>query len=798
MKTRACLFSLVCLCILIFPLEIARADGIIIPDPPVCDPGPCPPPPCPGPGGCLPALPMSQLAIRYHHVTVKIQDQVAITHVDQIFFNPNPWTVEGTYIFPIPADAAVTSFVLWVDGQPMEGKVLSAEEARKTYEEIVRTQRDPALLEYAGRGAVQARIFPIPPAGERRIEVEYSQALSLENGLVRYIYPLNTEKFSTQPLESVSIKVDIQSNIPIRAAYSPTHEVSLDRQDDHHVIAGYEATNVKPESDFGLYYSLGEDQAFHLLSYRDPADLSDPDGFFLLMLAPRPDVSQNTLPKDLILVLDHSGSMDGEKYQQAQEAVRYILNHLNPEDRFNLIAFSTGVDAYASSLQPATEASQAISWIERLNAAGSTDINRALLEAAALVDPERPAYMIFLTDGLPTEGEIDSQKILNNLSATAPKNLRLFTFGVGFDVDTFLLDSLAQAHHGASTYVKPGERLDEVLSGFYARISTPVLTDLKLDFAGVSAYDIYPDPLPDLFSGSAIMIAGRYHGEGGAATLTLTGKVNGQEQTFTYPDEEFSSGSVEAGSTLSALPRLWATRKIGYLLNQVRLQGADRETIDQIVKLSIRYGIVTEYTSYLVTEPMPLGGAEQDRIAEQQYQALATAPAAVSGSSAVQKAAGQNAMAGAEAAPSAPAAADQVHNIGSRTFVFSDGIWIDTTFNPDTMKTTKVSFLSDDYFKLLEAHPELAAFFAQGERVILLVGDTAYEVVQADEATSPLVIAPILTPTEPVNNTPPVSTQEPEGMTVASKTSVGGTPLCGSGLLVILLPLGMIIIFRRR
>jgi Ca-activated chloride channel family protein len=686
-----------------------------------------------------------------------------------------------------------------VDGKPVEGKVLSAEEARKTYEEIVRTQRDPALLEYAGRGAVQARIFPIPPDGERRIELEYTQALTADHGLVQYIYPLNTEKFSNQPLENVSIKVEIRSSIPIRAAYSPTHNVSLDWQDNHHIIAGYEATNIKPDSDFGLYYSLGEEQAFHLLSFRDPADLTDPDGFFLLMLAPRPDVSQSPLPKDLILVLDHSGSMEGEKFQQAQEAARYILNHLNPEDRFNLIAFSTEVDPYASSLQPATNASQAISWIDHLSAAGSTDINRALLEAAALVDPERPTYAIFLTDGLPTEGEIDSQKILNNLSGAAPKNFRLFTFGVGFDVDTVLLDSLAQEHHGASTYVKPGERLDEILSGFYTRISTPVLTDLKLDFAGVSAYDIYPDPLPDLFAGSSITITGRYHGEGGTATLTLTGKVNSLEQTFTYSNEEFSAGSSDSGSILSALPRLWATRKIGYLLTQVRLHGADRETIDQIVKLSIRYGIVTEYTSYLVTEPMPLDAVEQDRIAEQQYQSLATAPAIVSGSSAVQKAAGQNALAGAETAPSLSAASDQVHQIGSRTFVLSDGVWIDTTFHPDTMKTTKVAFLSDDYFTLTEAHPELAAAFSQGERVIVLSGNTAYEVVRADEAVSPLVIAPTSTPSEPEIVSQPGNTQEPIGTPAASQAPVRETARCGFGLLpLILLLLSMIILFRRR
>ncbi len=187
--------------------NVAQADGIIVPDPPCknFDCTPWMPPDCAKGMPCPPVLPrprpISQLAIKYHHVTVKIDQQVAVTHIDQVFYNPNQWAVEGTYIFPLPVDAVVNRFVLWVDGKPVDGKVLDAKEARQYYEDTVRLQKDPALLEYIGRGALQARIFPIPANGERRIEVEYSQALTAENGLVKYVYPLNTEKFSTKPLE---------------------------------------------------------------------------------------------------------------------------------------------------------------------------------------------------------------------------------------------------------------------------------------------------------------------------------------------------------------------------------------------------------------------------------------------------------------------------------------------------------------------------------------------------------------------------------------------------------------------
>jgi Ca-activated chloride channel homolog len=806
MKTKIALVIFILVGLSLIPTP-ARADGIIIPDPPICI-DECPPPPCRGPLPCPPRPPIVQLAIRFHHVTVTIHDQLAVTHVDQVFFNPNDWQIEGTYIFPIPVDAAVSSFTLWVDGKPVEGKILDAEQARQKYEEIVRSMKDPALLEYVDRGAVQARIFPIPPGGERRIELEYVQALAADNGLVRYTYPLSTEKFSLWPLEDVSISVEVRSTgAPIRAAYSPSHDVAISRQDERNVSVGYEAKDVLPDSDFTLYYSLGEEQAFHLLSYRDQSDLLDPDGFFLALLAPRPEAARESLSKDVILVLDRSGSMEGEKFHQAQEALRYILGHLNPEDRFNVIVFSTGLETYASGLRQADEANEAIAWVDRQSAQGSTDINRALLEAAAMADSERPTYLIFLTDGLPTEGEADSQKILDNFARAASGNLRLFAFGVGYDVDTVLLDSLAQAHHGTTTYVLPEERLDEVISAFYAKVSTPVLTDLELDFGDLRAYDIYPQPLPDLFAGSQIIVVGRYR-EGGAASVTLRGTVDGRTQTFSFDDQRFAVDDSEAQSSAlsSQIPRLWATRKIGHLLNQIRLHGPDKETIDQIVRLSIRYGIVTPYTSYLVTEEMPLGAAEQERIAAEQYNQLSSQPAAPSsGQAAVEKAAGQGGMADAESAAAPPAEAVQtVRIVGSKVFVSTEGVWIDTAFDPEKMETVKVAFLSDDYFALAASRPALAAAFALGNRVIALSDGVAYEVVPSGTPVEPLKLPPTLAaapestelpvPTEK----PGLATPEPDLVTPIPPAAPGTMP-CASGLLPLgFVPLAVLWLRRRK
>ena len=337
---------LIVLALLIGSAAPALADGIIIPEP-------LPP---------VPIVEVPYLTIKYHRVTVTIEDQVATTHVDQVFVNEGRHEVEGTYIFPLPEEAAISEFAMWVDGEKLEGQVLERDEARRIYEDIVRRRRDPALLEYVGRNAFQASIYPIPPGGERRIELEYSQVLDMDNGLVEYVYPLNTEKFSPRPLEEVTVNVTIRSNEPLKAIYSPSHDVDIVRRGDHNAVVGYEEYDVKPDRDFVLYYTVSpEDVGLNLLSYKPDGR---GDGFFLLLAAPKVEIdTQQVIAKDVILVLDVSGSMRGEKIEQAKEALNFVLDNLHEEDRFNVIAFSTGTRHYARDLVPADERGEARDFV---------------------------------------------------------------------------------------------------------------------------------------------------------------------------------------------------------------------------------------------------------------------------------------------------------------------------------------------------------------------------------------------------------------------------------------------------
>ncbi|HRN69003.1 MAG TPA: VIT domain-containing protein [Promineifilum sp.] len=684
---------------------------------------------------------MEGLEIPYQRVSVTIDNQVATTRVEQLFRNPNDWMLEGTYFFPLPPGAAVSELTMWVDGTPIEARILAKDEARAIYDAIVRRMRDPALLEYVGADAIQANVFPIPPGDERKIEIEYSYLLTAENGAFHFIYPQSAGLYTQTSLDEQSIRVEVNSDEAIRTLYSPSHRVAIERPTDFSAIVGYEDANVTPTDDFELYYTVSpEEIGLTLLSYKDPGE----DGFFLLLVAPGIEPGE-VVAKDVIVILDTSGSMEGEKMVQAKEAAAWVIDHLNPEDRFALVSFSTSVSLYEPELLPANQPGNYRQHIESLQAVGGTNISGALLEAANLAagagDDHRPTTIIFLTDGLATEGITDTPMLLQAVDQAMPDNARVFAFGVGDDVDTILLDTLAAEQRGATTYVRPGQAVDEAVSAFYAKVGSPVLTDIVLDTGDIRIDQVYPVELPDLFAGTQLVIAGRYR-EGGPATVTLTGTANGREQTFTYEDQLFRD---EGGEPF--IPRLWATRAIGHLMQQIRLQGENPELVQSIVNLSTRYGVITPYTSFLIEEDDIIAQTGAPDLQAEAEQAL-SAPAEVSGAAAVDRAAVEGSLSAAEAPmPMATVvvsgdrgqtvAQALVQSAGRRTFFLRSGVWVDSAYDGESVPQV-IPFASDAYFNLLDNRPDLGEALALGEEIIVVIDGDAYRVsAQGDYTARP-------------------------------------------------------------
>jgi Ca-activated chloride channel family protein len=352
--------------------------------------------------------------------------------------------------------------------------------------------------------------------------------------------------------------------------------------------------------------------------------------------------------------------------------------------------------------------------------------------------------------------------------------------------------------------VRPGQSIEEEVSAFYAKVSSPLLADLDLDFGEVHVEDTYPYPLPDLFAGTQLVLVGRYR-QGGFTTVTLEGEVNDRPQRFAYEDIHFRDRGGE-----SFIPRLWATRKIGYLLSQIRLHGESKELVDEIVSLSVRYGIITPYTSFLVEETeKALTDAGREIIVEKEVQVMAT-PAPAFGAGAVEKSIAQESLRGADTV-SAPTTAEVKH-VSDKSFVLRDGVWTDTLYEPDRMETVKVGFGSDGYFDLLSARPAWGKYFALGQHVIVVLEGRAYEVTEGDyEVPERSSVVPSPAPTRTVRSTEPTLTvrspeptptaESPESTSTVTPTSAKspGKSICPGAALSAMLPLlGLALAWRRR
>ena len=746
-------------------MGVVLADGLII--------VPHPPRPIPGPNSYAP------LEVVYHRVNVAITDQAAVTTVDQEFFNPTGMRLEGTYIFPLPPGAHIDKFAMDINGTMAEAELLPADKARGIYEDIVRRMKDPALLEYMGRDAFKVRIFPIEPNSRKKVTIKYTQLIKADAGLLEYVYPLNTEKFSAKPLGDVSVKVRIETKRPLKSVYCPSHPAEVKRDGDHSAVVGWEDRNARPDTDFKVVFSTDSNPVgVDVLTYRaGPGE----DGYFLLLASPGAMKSAGSQPKDIVFAIDTSGSMTNGKLDQAKKALRFCLDNLNKNDRFEIVRFSTDTEGLFGKLVPAdTEHLQhAEVFVDSLRPIGGTAISEALSKSLAAVSSkeDRPAYVLFMTDGLPTVGETNEDAILKTVSRSHAEHARVFVLGVGTDVNTNLLDRLASQTKAASQYVLPKEDLELKLSGLYMKIRDPVLTNLSLDFGeGVRVSQTYPKDLPDLFNGDMLVVFGKYSGKG-SAKVTISGTLAGQKQEFAC-DADFSQTSTQN----DYIPRLWASRRVGWLLDQVRLHGESAELKDEIILLARQFGIVTPYTAYLILEDearrnVPadvrsfgdLGRNREEMDGMRRMYKSAKAEGAGrsadrSGTQAVENSmrmqslkdnstiggTRQGADSFSMAGPSASAAPvvvkspttsgavraggdalaqQQLRVVNNRAFYQNGNRWVDSQSQTQkNLKQKQMAFGSDDYFAMVHNNREFAAAVALGNEVDVVVGDTLYQV----------------------------------------------------------------------
>src|SRR5712671_2697833 len=706
-------------------------------------------------------FPFAPLEVTSHHVNVAIDGQVAITSIDQEFYNPNDQRLEGFYMFPVPKGAHIDKFSMEIGGKTVDAELLPADKARGIYEDIVREMRDPALLEYAGRDLFKVRIFPIEPRSRKPIKISYTELLRSDAGTVTYLYPLSTEKFSARPIKNLSVKIELKSAEPLASIYSPSHKVEIKRDGANRAVIGYESKDEKPETDFQLVYnSEARDVGLSLITHKPAGE----DGYFLILAAPTVGKETKPAPKDVVFVVDTSGSMAGAKLQQAKKALEFCVENLNGEDRFEIVRFSTEAEPLFGKLVDADSEhrKRASNFIADLKPIGGTAIADALQSAlkARTEKTDRPFVIIFLTDGLPTVGTRNSDEIVAEVKKAG--DARIFSFGIGSDVNTQLLDQIAEGTRAFSQYVLANEDLELKVSNFYTRIKEPALTNLKLDLGGgVHTTKMYPTDLPDLFKGDQLVVAGRYSGAGDVEAK-LTGNVGGREQTFTY-----KLNFDDRKTTDDYVPRLWATRRVGFLLDEIRIHGETAELRDETTELARKYGIVTPYTAYLIVEDEEKRGVPVAQRSMQEMTADTTFRTRVAkawtgfkdkkeGEDGVANARSQNAFKFAQQAPASiasgsseslrgfaaalpagtPAAGrltqytQQSRFVNGRAFFQNRNQWIDSNAQNNTAKRQRVQFNSEEYFNLLTKHPEAGPWLALGQNVVLALDDTVYEIAE--------------------------------------------------------------------
>ena len=719
---------------------------------------------------------MGPLGIKYQRVSAEIVDGAAVTRVEQVFVNTSNRQLEAHYVFPLPKGAALQEFYLWINGKRTKGEMLEKQKATDIYEGIVRRLQDPGLLEYVDTDAFRARVFPVPANGEQKIELTFSQVLDFNAGLYQYHYPLGA---STRGAPKLTVRQDftfsatIKSKVPLRSIYSPTHKLGVSRKGENEAVTGLEqGAGADISKDLDLFYTVS-DKSIGLTFMSHRPDPEQP-GFFMALISPKTDMkADEVIAKRITFVIDTSGSMMGDRMKMGRDSLKYCVQKLNAKDEFNVVRFSTDVEALFDKPQLATEANvkKAIDFVAGLEAIGGTAIDEALVRA--LKDGanrgDRPHMVMFITDGHPTVGETDEAAISKDAKA-ANTGSRVFTFGVGDDLNARLLDRIADEGAGTADFARDGRDFEVKIGGFYDKVANPVLADLALDLGAFGAYDVYPKRLGDLFKGSQLVVMGRYRTPKDG-TVVLTGSFNGKKQVF-----EYRGDATKDSKQFDFVPRLWAIRKVGYLLEEIRLRGEKPELREEIVALGKKYGIVTPYTSYLVVEDTPMPVAQnrppppprpdpwmfrgEEKTAAPRGSAggfsglgaggggtrglSPSAPAAAADKApddfasafkggpareeAMKKSDGKEGIAMSQAVRKmkeqveSENVSEPVRSASGRTFLYRNGGWVDSEAQSGTAKQLKVKYLSDAYFALLKARPDLKAALALSDRLVIVIG----------------------------------------------------------------------------
>ncbi len=544
------------------------------------------------------------LTVGYHNVSVEIRDQIARTEIEESFVNHTGVQTEGTFYFPLPSDASIAGFGMWIDDVLVDADVVEKQRAREIYETILRERRDPALLEWSGGNLFKARVFPILPHREKRIKITYTQVLPLRGGSYRYSYGLQSEMLRQHPLRELALDVRIHSAVPLARVSSPTHSTRI-RQTDESARVEFSAQQYTPERDFEVVVEVADRQSEVVLIPHRRGD----DGYFLAQLTPpgndgrwQRKLLPDGKPLQLLILADTSASVDAGRQKRQAGVIASLTGSLTPEDTFNLAACDMGCTWIFDEPVPATETNvdTASQFLAKRAMLGWTDLDRTFASALEQSGPD--TRVVYVGDGIATAVHSDTD---TEPAAVAARLRRLHqkqggkgTFhaiAAGSRFEPTVLNALASLGGGSVRHVSSQQPPPEVARELLGEMTRPVLRDLKVEFEDLATARVYPEKLPNLAPGTQQILLGRYLPDGAdqQGHVTVSGTRDGQSVRFRTP---VVIPDAEKGN--SFIPRLWAREHLDALLGQ----GSSQTIRDEIIALSEQYHIMTPYTSLLVLE----------------------------------------------------------------------------------------------------------------------------------------------------------------------------------------------------
>jgi len=568
----------------------------------------------------------SPFLLKHTDVRATVTGPVAHVEVTQSWENPNTFAVDGLYIFPLPENAAVNNMSLRIGERLIQGRMHRREEARAIYEQARRQGQVAGLLDQERPNVFVQRVANIMPGVRIEVILAMDHEVPCESGTCEYVFPMVVgprfvparqadpglinppvveEGSSTG--QTLSLSVDLRAGVPVSDLRSPSHRVILTREDESRaraVLAEGEASRLN--RDFRLQWRVGSQRPeLGILSWRDPSHENDFGVFTLILQPPAETAPGDAAPRELVFVLDCSGSMNGVPLEASKNVVRQALRSVRPQDTFQIIRFSENASGLGPApLTPTPEnIRRALAYLDSLQGQGGTEMIAGIRAALSRpTDPDRLRIVAFLTDGyIGNEREILAE-VRRTIAAA-----RLFSFGIGSSVNRYLLEGLAEEGRGAAAFLGPRETADDMVTRFIRRIETPVLTDIRITLEDLEVTDLEPAKIPDLFAGQSVLIHGRYN-RPQTGVVIVEGRRRGRFETLRQV-----AVLPETNEENEALGRLWARARI-HRLNRQLHDGPREDVKEMIVQIGLRHRLMTAWTSLVAVDSVvsnPYGPASQ-------------------------------------------------------------------------------------------------------------------------------------------------------------------------------------------